>query len=124
MPVTIAALLVLLVLVKSCQGIAYNYSNECKIYRLGYPIDEARLLAATLSDEQVDSLIAHQEHDTIAIPCWASATSSPTTSTATSPITRVDTTMPAQMSSSPWSTWDMTATGNPARCPATPARAN
>ena len=67
-PIAMAALLVLLVLVKSCQGIVYNYSNECKIYKLGYPIDEARILAATLTDEQADSLIAHQEHDTIAIP--------------------------------------------------------
>jgi D-alanyl-D-alanine carboxypeptidase len=67
-PCTLAALLVLLVMVKSCQGIVYNYSDECKIYKLGYPIEEARLLVATLSNEQADSLIAHQEHDTIAIP--------------------------------------------------------
>ena len=43
-PVTVAALLVLFVLVKSCQGIAYNFTNECRIYRLGYPIDQARAL--------------------------------------------------------------------------------
>ena len=67
-PCTIAALLVLLVLVKSCQGIVYYNSNECRIYRLGYPLDQAKLLAATLSDEQADSLIARQEHDTIAYP--------------------------------------------------------
>ena len=67
-PCTMAALLVLLVLVKSCQGIAYNYSNECRIYKLGYPLDEARTLAATLPEAQADSLIAHHEHDTIAYP--------------------------------------------------------
>jgi len=67
-PVTVAALLVLFVLVKSCQGIAYNFTNECRIYRLGYPIDQARALAAVLSDEQADSLIMHGEHDTIAYP--------------------------------------------------------
>ena len=67
-PCALAALLVLVVMVKSCQGIAYNFSNECKIYKLGYPIEEARLLAAILSDEQADSLIARQDHDTIAIP--------------------------------------------------------
>ena len=66
-PCTIAALLVLLVLVKSGQGIAYNFTRECKIYKLGYPIEEARVLAATLSDAQADTLIAHQEHDTMAI---------------------------------------------------------
>ena len=67
-PCTIAALLVLLVMVKSCQGIVYNYSNECKIYKLGYPIEDARALVAVLSDEQADSLVARQEYDTIAIP--------------------------------------------------------
>ena len=67
-PLTVAALLVLLVLVKSCQGIAYNFTNECRIYRLGYPIDQARSLAAVLSDEQADSLIVRGEHDTIAYP--------------------------------------------------------
>ena len=65
-PVTIAALLVLLVLVKSCQGVVYSHSNECRIYRLGYPLDEARAIAAVLSDEQADSLVAQGEHDTIA----------------------------------------------------------
>ena len=68
LPCTFAALFVLLVMVKSCQGIVYSHSNECKIYRLGYTIDEARSLVATLSEEQADSLIARQEHDTIAIP--------------------------------------------------------
>ena len=67
-PCTIAALLVLLVLVKSGQGIAYNFTRECKIYKLGYPIEEARALVTVLSDAQADTLIAHQEHDTIAIP--------------------------------------------------------
>jgi len=67
-PVTVAALLVLFVLVKSCQGIAYNFTNECRIYCLGYPIDQARALAAVLSDEQADSLIVRGEHDTIAYP--------------------------------------------------------
>ncbi len=66
-PVTVAALLVLLVLVKSCQGIAYYNSDECRIHRLGYPIEQAQLLVNTLSDSQVDSLIARQEHDTIAV---------------------------------------------------------
>ena len=68
MPCTLAALFVLLVIVKSCQGIAYNFTNECKIYKLGYTIDEAKTLVATLSEAQEDTLIAHQEHDTIAIP--------------------------------------------------------
>ena len=67
-PCTIAAIMVLFVLVKSCQGIAYNFTRECKIYKLGYPIEEARALVAVLSDAQADTLIAHQEHDTIAIP--------------------------------------------------------
>lgn len=67
-PVVIAALFVLLVLVKSCQGLVYYHSNEGKIYRLGYPIEQARILAATLSDVQTDSLIARGEHDTIAVP--------------------------------------------------------
>ena len=67
-PCTIAALLVLLVLFKSCQGIAYNFTRECKIYKLGYPIEEARMLATVLNKEQADSLIARQEHDTVAYP--------------------------------------------------------
>ena len=67
-PVTVAALLVLFVLFKCGQGIAYNFTNECRIYRLGYPIDEARALATVLSDEQADSFIVRGEHDTIAYP--------------------------------------------------------
>ena len=67
-PCTVAALLVLFVLIKSCQGIAYNFTNECNIYKLGYPIEDARALVAVLSDAQADSLIARGEHDTIAIP--------------------------------------------------------
>ena len=67
-PCTFAALLVLLVLVKSCQGIIYYNSNECKINRLGYPLDQAQTLATVLSDEQADSLIARGEHDTVAYP--------------------------------------------------------
>lgn len=68
LPCTAATLFVLLVMVKSCQGIAYNFTNECRIYKLGYPIEEARALAAVLCDAQADSLVARQEHDTIAIP--------------------------------------------------------
>ena len=68
LPCTAAALFVLLVMVKSCQGIVYNFSNECKIYKLGDPIEEARALVAVLSDAQADTLVAHKEHDTIAIP--------------------------------------------------------
>ena len=67
-PCTIAALLVLFVLVKSCQGIVYYHSDECKIYRLGYPIDQARAFTSALNEEMVDSLIKHGEHDTIAYP--------------------------------------------------------
>lgn len=67
-PCTAAALLVLVVLVKSCQGIVYYNSNECQIYRLGYTLEEAKTLAAVLSDAQADSLIARQEHDTLAYP--------------------------------------------------------
>ena len=67
-PCTLAALLVLLVLVKCCQGIAYNFTTECKIYKLGFPIDEARALAVVLNDQQADSLIARNVHDTIAYP--------------------------------------------------------
>ena len=65
-PVTIAALLVLLVCVKSCQGIVYGRSNECKIRMAGYPVDDARALAAALNNEQIDSLIARHEVDTLA----------------------------------------------------------
>lgn len=67
-PVAVATLLVLLVLVKSCQGLAYYRSNECRIHRLGYPIEEARVLSSILSDAQADSLVARGEHDTLAYP--------------------------------------------------------
>jgi len=67
-PCSIVALMVLLVIFKSCRDIAYSKSNECRIYRLGYSIAEARRLAAVLTDQQTDSLIARGEHDTIAIP--------------------------------------------------------
>ena len=67
-PCTAAALFVLLVMVKSYQGIAYNFTRECKIYKLGYPIEDARALLAVLNDAQADSLISRQEYDTIAIP--------------------------------------------------------
>ena len=68
MPIAVAALFVLLVLVKSCQGIVYNYSDECKIYKLGYNIEDARKLVTVLSKDQAESLIARGEYDTIAIP--------------------------------------------------------
>ena len=68
LPCTAAALLVLLVLVKSCQGIAYNFTDECRIYKIGYPIDQARVIAAAVTDAQIDSLIARGEHDTIVYP--------------------------------------------------------
>jgi len=67
-PCVIATLMVLFVLIKSCQGIAYSRTNECRIYKLGYPMEEARALATVLSDAQADSLVARNEHDTIAIP--------------------------------------------------------
>ena len=67
-PCSVAALLVLLVLVKSYQGIVYYNSNECRIYRLGYPLEEAQSLASVLSDEQADSLVVRGEHDSIAYP--------------------------------------------------------
>lgn len=67
-PCTLAALLVLLVAVKSCQGIVYLHSNEYKIHKLGYPLEQAVALVAVLSDEQEDSLIARGEHDTLAYP--------------------------------------------------------
>ena len=53
-PCTAAALFVLLVMVKSYQGIAYNFTRECKIYKLGYPIEDARALLAVLNDAQAD----------------------------------------------------------------------
>ena len=58
----------MLVLIKSCQGIVYYHSDECKIYRMGYTVEQARALIAALSKQQIDSLIARGEHDTIAIP--------------------------------------------------------
>lgn len=58
----------MLVLIKSCQGIVYYHSDECKIYRMGYTVEQARALIAALSKQQIDSLIARDEHDTIAIP--------------------------------------------------------
>ena len=67
-PCTIAALFVLLVIVKSCQGIVYYNSDECKVYRLGYPIEDARKIVSVLSKAETDTFIAHEEHDTIAIP--------------------------------------------------------
>ena len=67
-PVTVAALFVLLVLVKSCQGIIYYHSDECKIYRLGYPIEQARTFTTVLPEQQTQAFIANGEHDTIAYP--------------------------------------------------------
>lgn len=67
-PCAVAALLVLVVAVKSCQGIAYNLSTEAKLYKLGYPIDEARAMAEVLPADQADSLIARHGHDSIAYP--------------------------------------------------------
>ena len=67
-PLTVAALFVLLVLVKSCQGIIYYHSDECKIYCLGYPIDQARAITAALTERQAHEFIVNNEHDTIAYP--------------------------------------------------------
>ena len=61
-PVAVATVLVLLVLIKSCQGIVYLQTNECRIYQLGYPIEEARALVAVLSEEQANSFIAGKEY--------------------------------------------------------------
>lgn len=65
-PVAVAVLLVLVVLVKSCQGIVYLHTNECKIYRTGYSMEEARMLAAALDDGQVERLVARGEPDSVA----------------------------------------------------------
>ncbi len=67
-PFVIMGLLALTLMVKGCQGICYHSTAEYRIHRLGYPIDQARALAAVLSDVQADSLIARSEHDTIAYP--------------------------------------------------------
>ncbi len=67
-PCTIASLFVLLVVVKSCQGIVYYNSDECKVYRLGYPIEAARTIVSVLSKAEADTFIAHAEYDSIAIP--------------------------------------------------------
>ncbi len=65
-PLAAATLLVLLVFIKSCQGIAYLNSREYRIHQLGYPLDEAHALAQALSSQQVDTLIAHQYYDSLA----------------------------------------------------------
>lgn len=67
-PVAIAAMFVVLVMVKSCQGISYYHSDECRIYRLGYPIEDARTLVSVLSKAETDTFIARGEHDTMAMP--------------------------------------------------------
>ncbi len=67
-PVAIAAMFVVLVMVKSCQGISYYHSDECRIYRLGYPIEDARTLVSVLSKAETDTFIARGEYDTIAMP--------------------------------------------------------
>ena len=43
-------------------------TRECKFYKMGYPLEDARALVAVLNDAQADSLISRQEYDTIAIP--------------------------------------------------------
>ncbi|MBQ9556427.1 MAG: M15 family metallopeptidase [Muribaculaceae bacterium] len=65
-PLAVASLLVILVLVKSCQGISFLNSREYKIHQLGYPLNEAHTLSLALSDQQVDSLIALQYYDSLA----------------------------------------------------------
>lgn len=65
-PVLAAAVLVLLVLVKSCQGIAFFSSDEYKLCRMGYPFKEAQTIAAALTDIQIDALVGLGEMDTLA----------------------------------------------------------
>ena len=67
-PVAIAAMFVVLVMVKSCQGISYYHSDECRIYRLGYPIEDARAIVSVLSKAETDTFIARGEYDTMAMP--------------------------------------------------------
>ena len=65
-PVLAAAVLVLLVLVKSCQGIAFFSSDEYKLCRMGYPFKEAQTIVAALTDKQIDALVGLGEMDTLA----------------------------------------------------------
>ena len=67
-PVAAATLLVLLVVVKSCQGIVFFHGVEGRLCRTGYPLQEAHALASALNKAQIDSLITHQGYDTIAYP--------------------------------------------------------
>ena len=65
-PVAAAALMVLLVVVKSCQGIVFYNGAEGRLCRAGYPANEARALASQLNATQIDSLISHHGYDTTA----------------------------------------------------------
>lgn len=65
-PVLAAAVLVLLVLVKSCQGIAFFGTSEFKLCKMGYPAKEAHTIAAVLTDKQIDTLVDLGEMDTLA----------------------------------------------------------
>ncbi|MBR5684602.1 MAG: M15 family metallopeptidase [Muribaculaceae bacterium] len=65
-PVAAAALLVLLVVVKSCQGIVLYHSAEGRLCRAGYPAKEAHTLASQLNATQIDSLITLHGYDTTA----------------------------------------------------------
>lgn len=67
-PIACAVALVLLVMVKSCQGITYSRSNECKLLLLDYSLPETRVILQTLTKEQTDSLIARIGHDTLVCP--------------------------------------------------------
>ena len=65
-PVVAATLLVLLVIVKSCQGIVFYQGVEGRLCRAGYPANEAHALASQLNTAQIDSLISHHGYDTTA----------------------------------------------------------
>ena len=65
-PVLAAAVLVLLVLVKSCQGIAFLGTSEFKLCKTGYPAKEAHAIATALTDKQIDTLVALAGYDTLA----------------------------------------------------------
>ena len=67
-PVAAATLLVLLVAVKSCQGIVFFHGVEGRLCRTGYTLQEAHALASALNKAQIDSLITRQGYDTIVYP--------------------------------------------------------
>ena len=65
-PIAVVCLVVILVMIFALWGIRCHNSAEQRIHRLGYPIEQAKVIASKIDKTQCDSLVARETYDSLA----------------------------------------------------------